>query len=114
MVLGQNAGAANADGTTVQSLGAVLHGLSDWGAHVVSIVFSIGALMIYWLFYVSKLIPRWLAVWGIIGGALYLISPFLTMYGVEFGVLMAPLAVQEMVLALWLIIKGFSIPKRVE
>ena len=64
--------------------------------------------MIYYLFYQSRLIPRWLSVWGIIGGILYFASPLLGMYGIEWGFLMLPLAVQEMVLALWLIIKGFN------
>ena len=33
-----------------------------------SIVFSIGALIIYYVFYKTKLIPVWLSLWGLIGG----------------------------------------------
>ena len=79
-----------------------------WLAHLVSIVFSLGALMIYWIFYRTKLIPLWLSVWGLIGGLLYLISPMVGLFGLDWGFLMLPLALQEMVLALWLIIKGFD------
>jgi hypothetical protein len=65
--------------------------------------------MIYWLFYVSKLIPRWLSVWGLAGAVLYLIVPLLAMFGLDqFGPLMAPLALQEMVLAVWLIVNGLT------
>ncbi len=75
-----------------------------------SIVFSLGALMFYYLFYRSRLIPRWLSVWGLVGAALYLAVPLLDMFGHGFGVLMAPLAVAEIVLAVWLIVKGLASP----
>lgn len=90
-------------------MGDLLMHLEDWITHILAIVFSLGALMIYWLFYVSRLIPKWLSVWGLVGAVLYLFSPLIAMLGIEgFGVLMAPLAIQEMTLALWLIIKGFT------
>ncbi|MGE5156247.1 MAG: DUF4386 family protein [Betaproteobacteria bacterium] len=56
----------------------------------------------------SRLVPRWLSAWGLVGATLYLVPPLGTMFGLSLGVLMAPLAVQEMVLAVWLITKGFS------
>lgn len=91
-----------------QTLGTVLMEGEVWISQILSIVFSIGALMIYYIFYQSKLIPRWLSGWGLIGAILYLAVPFLSMFGTEGGFLMAPLALQEMVLALWLIVKGFE------
>lgn len=105
----ETAGASASQTASLLSLGTLLQGAEDWSAHILSIVFSLGALMIYWLFYTSRLIPRWLAVWGLLGGVLYLITPLLGMFGFEqFRALMAPLAVQEMILAIWLIIKGFN------
>ncbi|MGB7096991.1 MAG: DUF4386 family protein, partial [Anaerolineales bacterium] len=62
----------------------------------------------YYLFYQSKLIPRWLSGWGLIGAVLYLAVPMLGVLGFELEVLMFPLAVQEMVFAVWLIVKGFN------
>lgn len=64
--------------------------------------------MIYYVFYQSKLIPRWLSVWGLIGAILYLTVPILNLFGFAFEILMLPLALQEMVLAVWLIVKGFD------
>ena len=105
------------DASYFQTLGTSLLEALHWFDHILAIVFSLGALMIYYLFYQSKLIPRWLSVWGIIGALLYLAAALLNLFdpqhptlsvGSGVGILMAPLAVQEMVLALWLIVKGFN------
>jgi len=91
-----------------QILGTLLFEANVQINTILEIVFSLGALMIYYIFYQSKLIPRWLSVWGLIGAILYLAVPLFGMFGSELEILMAPLALQEMVLALWLIVKGFS------
>jgi hypothetical protein len=73
--------------------------------------------MLYWLFWKTKLIPGWLALWGFIGAILYFAAPIANMFdpqhlplslGVKWGYLMIPLAIQEMFFALWLIVKGFN------
>ena len=74
------------------------------------IPFALGALMFYVLLYQSRLVPRWLSTWGLVGAALYIVPPLGSMFGLSLGVLMAPLAVQEMVMAVWLIAKGFNPP----
>jgi Domain of unknown function (DUF4386) len=79
-------------------------------ADTTSIVFAIGALMYNWLFYESRLVPRWLAAWGLTGAVLFLLSALLDVFGVSAGYLMVVLAVQEIVLALWMIVRGFSAP----
>jgi hypothetical protein len=92
-----------------QTLSTLLAGSTT--AYLTSIAFSLGSLMFYALFYQSRLIPRWLSVWGLVGAALYLASPLLDMFGHGFGILMAPLAVAEIVLAVWLIAKGLNSPE---
>ena len=72
--------------------------------------FALGALMFSVLLYQSRLVPRWLSTWGLVGAALYIVPPIGNMFGLSLGVLMAPLAVQEMVMAVWLIAKGFNPP----
>ncbi len=75
---------------------------------LLAIPFVLGALMFYVLLYQSRLVPRWLSAWGLVGATLYIVAPLGSMFELSLGVLMAPLAVQEMVMAVWLIAKGFS------
>jgi hypothetical protein len=75
---------------------------------LISIPFALGALMFSLLLYQSRLVPRWLSTWGLVGAAFYIVAPLGSMFGLSLGVLMAPLAVQEMVMAVWLIAKGFN------
>jgi hypothetical protein len=73
-----------------------------------TIVFSLSVFMFCSLFYQSRLIPRWLSVWGLAGAVLYLAVALFDLFRVSAGFLYAPLAVQEIVLAVWLIVKGFD------
>jgi len=100
--------AGTPDGSYFQSAGAILLGMDDQINPILGIVFSIGALMFYYLFYQSKLIPRWLSGWGLISAILYFATALFAMFSIDLDLLMAPLALQEMVLAIWLIAKGFS------
>jgi hypothetical protein len=102
------------DTATYETLGTLLKDSSDWIGYLTSTVFSIGALMIYTLFYQTRLIPRWLSGWGLIGGALFLVVPILAMFGTVAEILYGPLAIQEMVMALWLIVRGFNQPAAAE
>ena len=104
----EHAAAADPGAPFVHSLGALLSGST--AAWLTSIVFSLGSLMFYYLFYQSRLVPRWLSVWGLVGAVLYLATPLLAMFGHGFGLLMAPLAVAEIVLAVWLIVRGLNSP----
>jgi hypothetical protein len=75
---------------------------------MIGIVFPIGALMIYYLLYRSKLIPRWLSAWGFLGAIPYFASFLLGFFGFELGSLVLPLFLQELVMGVWLIVKGFN------
>ena len=75
---------------------------------LVAIPFVLGGLMFYVLLYQSRLVPRWLSTWGLAGAALYIVAPVGSMFGLSLGFFMAPLALQEMVMAVWLIAKGLN------
>lgn len=109
--------AGSSDAAYFQALGTVLNQAVYWTEHILALVFTIGAMMLYWLFYKTKLVPNWLSLWGFIGAILYFAAPIASMFdpqhlplylGVKWGYLMIPLAIQEMVFAVWLIVKGFN------
>lgn len=110
--------AATADG--VEPVGAdvlaeTLKNASDWTGYLgAQMVFSISALVLNWAFLRYGLIPRWLSVWGLAGVPLMFLSGLLVMFeslnssASTLNLLVVPLAVQEMAMAVWLIVKGFS------
>jgi len=78
------------------------------------LAFGLGALMYYYIFYQTRLVPRWLSGWGLIGIILIIVISMLVMFRVIAPmsttqiVLAVPIGLQEMVLAVWLIVKGFN------
>ncbi|MFC4076054.1 DUF4386 domain-containing protein [Salinithrix halophila] len=102
--------AVGAEAASLQVIGNVLLQAKDIMGPVLTIVFIIGAMLLYTLFYLTKLIPRWLSGWGLIGAVFYVAVDLLKLFGLNLhlDMLYIPLAVQEMAMALWLIIKGFN------
>ena len=98
-----------------QAAGASLHIVHFWSAMVLAhFGFCLGALMYYFVFYRSNLIPRWLSVWGIVAILLHLIAAFITMFtqidpfSTSTYLLSLPIGLNELTLAGWLIVKGFN------
>ena len=73
-------------------------------------IFAIAALIFYFLLYQSKLIPRWISVWGAVAAILLILVNLLEVTGIipELMILKLPIVLNELVLALWLIVKGFN------
>ncbi|MCP4536179.1 MAG: DUF4386 domain-containing protein [Chloroflexi bacterium] len=90
--------------------GTLLLADRDWTVLLgVNIVFPLGSLIYNYLLYRSKLIPRWLSGWGFVGAALLLPRALMLLFGDNTLVILTlPIWVQEMVFALWLIVKGFN------
>jgi hypothetical protein len=80
---------------------------------VLTLVFCLGASMFYVLLYRSRIVPRWISAWGLAAIPVYVAADLLAMYGVfdanapQQVLMFVPLAAQEMVLAVWMIARGF-------
>jgi hypothetical protein len=108
-----NAGAP--DSSYFQTLGVLLVSGYRLAINIVALLaFSIGCLLYYIIFYRTKLIPRWLSGWGVVASILTMLSALLAMFGLigrfstEQVVLNLPILPQEIVLGVWLIVKGFN------
>ncbi len=90
------------------SLGTLLVKAQDPIMAIGEIVFSLGALMFYYMLYQARLIPRWISGWGIVAGIAYLTAGLIAVFSANLVPLLLPMALQEMVMAVWLIARGFS------
>ncbi len=93
-----------------QTLGNVLLAAGNWAYLLgLGLAFSLSALILNFVLYQSKLIPRWLSGWGLVGAVLVFVNYLLESFGVNpVEILFYPIALQEMVFAVWLIVKGFN------
>jgi Domain of unknown function (DUF4386) len=91
-----------------QTLGNSILRAADIGATTTSIIFPLGAMMLYVVFYQSNLIPRWISGWGVVAAVLTLVAGLTALFGINLDMLKYPMLPQEMVMAVWLIVKGFN------
>lgn len=112
---GRAAAAGSSAGADFQALAAVITKSTEISSNVGAVVFPIGAMMLYVLLYRSRLVPRWLSVWGMIAVVLHLALTGLaglanlSLSSPVSVVANAPILVQEMAMAVWFIAKGFNL-----
>jgi len=74
------------------------------------IVLSLGSLLFCYVLYRSRLVPRFLSIIGFMGYAGLLTSSCLAISGLDVGaILYIPGAIFEILLPLWLMVKGFNL-----
>jgi hypothetical protein len=112
-VIGRNlTNAGVADRSSFLAIGDLLRNARDFATLSAVFSFSLGAFMYYYLFFQSGLIPRWLSGWGLAAIILMMTACILALFSGKpvtgYTLLVIPIALQEMVLAFWLIFKGFN------
>ncbi len=103
---------------TLQGVGVALQALRDYGTAIYVVVFSMGACVFYVLLYRTRLLPRFIAIWGFLAAVLILVGAVMGLLSLGrfsdmhlldgLAFFAPPIALNEIVLALWLIIGGFS------
>ena len=103
------------DAAYFQTIGAIIKAGDEWLSNGAALqLWCIGALMYYTVFYHYRLVPRWLSGWGLAGITLTTMTGVLVMLHIipGFGTAQVaanlPIALQEMVFAVWLIAKGVN------
>jgi hypothetical protein len=116
LTLSQEFVAAGApDPSSFHSSGIILQAIHDW-TFMLGPLFMLGinTVMYSYIFYKTKLVPRFISILGMTGASCVFICSLFVMFGVfpqiSFwgAVLAVPVAANEMILAVWLIVKGFN------
>jgi len=103
------------DVSIYQPVGTMLIALQEWSFLIGTLIFlGLGGLILYYQVYKLQLVPPWLSIWGFIGAGLVALYGVLGLFDLAvdatlLNILAAPIAVQEMVFAVWLIVKGFRL-----
>ena len=114
LTVSQQAAASSAP-SSFQTTGDALVAVRDWApGFIAGLAFVVGTFMYNLVMYRARLVPRWLSAWGLVGAVSILVAYLYIGFTQDFGfttvnnVLSAPIGLQEMVLAVWLIAKGFN------
>ncbi|MEK3883320.1 DUF4386 domain-containing protein [Paenibacillus sp. PL2-23] len=115
LVLSQTVATAHeVDSTYYELLAELLRQGRDILNHIAMILpWSIGGMILYFCLYRSKLVSSWLSIWGMIGSLFTFAATILLMLNIIkivnpiYFILNAPLAVCEIVFAIYLIGRGF-------
>jgi hypothetical protein len=78
---------------------------------MLGIFFGLGALLFYYALNRSGIVPRWLSIWGLAGAVPILAWNLSGMFGIDLSagmILALPIILNEIVLGIWLILKGFE------
>ena len=94
----------------LQTLGDFLyHGFDRLGYDIHMLFFCLGGILWYYLLYSSRLVPRPLAIWGLVAICLLSIPVLVMLYtrrATPLMILGLPYAPFELALGVWLIVKG--------
>lgn len=106
--------AGGSSASFIQSAGASVKAANDWLSQVYVIPWCIAAFLYTAVFLRARLVPRWISVWGLVALSMIFASNVLAMLGIldpsstAATILSLPIMPQEMVLAVWLIVKGYD------
>jgi Domain of unknown function (DUF4386) len=94
---------------TLQALSAVLSQAQLYAYHFGMLTVGVAGLMLCSVFFKTKLVPRFLGVWGLIGYAVILGGSVLEVLGFNLNSLHTiPGGLWELFIGVWLIVRGFS------
>lgn len=108
--LGQSALEAGGAGAVwATALGSLLTEANTMAYQIGQATLGVGGAFLCSLLYRTRLIPRWLAAWGLIGYVIHVAGAVAEVFGVPVSlILLIPGGLFEMALGFWLLIKGFQ------
>lgn len=104
-------GAGFPDSSYFQILGTLFHGADRSGYNIHMLFFGLGGILFYYLFYISRYIPRLLSAWGLIAIALAFIGTWLVFFDIKIIAMVIPNMAFEIAIGIWLLAKGINYKK---
>jgi len=92
------------------TMGDTMLAARDWAFKIGSgLVWSLSAIVLNYILYKANLVPSWLSGWGFVGASVSILVYMLQFFSITVSErFLFPIAAQEMVFAVWLIVKGFN------
>jgi hypothetical protein len=101
--------AAGSDTSYLQALSTMFVQVNLYAYHIAMFTLGIAGLLLCYTFYRAKLVPRLVAVWGLVGYAIILCGSLLEVLGFNLLTIHAiPGGLWELFIGVWLIVKGFN------
>lgn len=92
-----------------QALGSLAVDANEMAYQIGQLSLAFGCLFLCALLFRTRLVPRWLAGWGLVGYALHMSGAAAEIFGAPLSlVLLIPGGIFEVTLAIWLLVKGFT------
>ena len=102
--------AGGADPIYLQALSAVSLQASQYAYEIAMMFVGIAGVTLCYVLYVARLVPRWVAVWGLVGYAIHLGGSVLEVLGFGLNLMhVIPGGLWELFIGVWLIVKGFNV-----
>lgn len=105
--------------SALHTIGNSIQAQIQWATIIYIIIFTLGGATFYYLLYKSKLVPRLLSTWGLFAIVLLFVGAILAIFGLGLfnhmplmkgmSFFAPPIALNELVLGIWLIAKGFNL-----
>jgi hypothetical protein len=101
--------AAALDTSYLQALSTVSIQASQYAYQISQIAVVLAGFLLCYMFYRTKLVPRWVAVWGLVGYAVLLFGSVVEILGFDLHLIQTiPGGLWELFICIWLIAKGFN------
>lgn len=102
----------NGDSKTLQAMGNLVYERHHWTHYLYLLTSCFPVFVLYYGFYVSKIVPRVISIFGIFAVLLMFVEVLFSIFGQSISMnMMLPMGLIQLALPIWLIIKGFSSPE---
>ena len=103
---------ANDDSSAMSVIGNLVYEKHHWTHYMYLLMSCFPVSVLYYGFYVSKIVPRLISIFGIFAVLLMFVEVLFSIFGNSISMnMMLPMGLIQLALPLWLIIKGFSSPE---